>query len=236
MYIDVAFTAQECSQSIVEGKSAAVIDVLRATTVMTVALANGAAEIVACAGVEDAKQVRAQSVAGALLGGEREARRIPGFDLGNSPLEYSPDVVRGKRVIMTTTNGTQAIERAGEARALYIMSMLNVSAVARQLLSDGRDVVLVCAGTSGRFSLEDGICAAICMDWMLAQGETALSDGAAVLLDHYRNHRADIAAILAGTAHARRLVQNGFGEDLAYCFKQDTLDCVPFYEEGRLHI
>lgn len=142
------------------GAVAVVVDVLRATTVMVRALASGCASIVPCGEVEEARAVAAGLAAGtALLAGERQGLPIPGFDLGNSPGDFTPEVCRGKTLVMTTTNGTRAILASREAEHVAAASLANAPAAADWAVSWGRDVHVVCAGTDGRISLEDTILA-----------------------------------------------------------------------------
>ena len=137
------------------GTTAVVIDVLRATTTIVQALAAGAREVLVCGEVDEARQRAAQSAPGTfVLGGERGGRRIDGFDLGNSPSEYTEQTVGGKTVIFTTTNGTRALLHCRQAKRILLAAFTNLSAVCEAVQNDAR-VDLVCAGTRGRISRED---------------------------------------------------------------------------------
>jgi 2-phosphosulfolactate phosphatase len=144
------------------GKVAVVIDVLRATSTIIQALASGAKEVVPCLEVAEAMEL-ARKCDRAVLGGERGGRQIPGFDLGNSPAEYSPEAVGGKTVIFTTTNGTRALERCRPARRVLIGAFVNFSAVCRELAGE-EHVSLVCAGTDGHVTREDALFAGAIVD------------------------------------------------------------------------
>ncbi|WP_031518030.1 2-phosphosulfolactate phosphatase [Desulfofalx alkaliphila] len=140
-------------------QTAVVLDILRATTTITTALANGCRGVIAVAEVEEARALAAAK-GKVLLGGERGAVRLPGFHLGNSPLEYTADKVGGKTVVLTTTNGTGTIELAVQRAAHVLMgSLLNVRAVAQELAAFKGHILLACAGTRGKFSLEDTLAA-----------------------------------------------------------------------------
>lgn len=148
------------------GGVAVVLDVLRATTVMAHALASGCMAVVPCLEIDDARRVAAELPTGkSLLGGERGGLPIEGFDLGNSPASYTPEICRGKTLVMTTTNGTRAILASLEADRVYVASFVNLSATVREIAVEfreanhGRDVHLVCSGTEGRVSLEDSLLA-----------------------------------------------------------------------------
>jgi len=142
------------------GGVAVVIDVLRATTAMVHALAAGCVAIVPCGEVDEARRIAASLAPGsALLGGERQGLPIEGFDLGNSPGAYTPEVCRGKTLVITTTNGTRAILASLEADRVLIAGFVNLSATVAALMADGRPVHLVCSGTEGQISLEDTLLA-----------------------------------------------------------------------------
>ena len=145
------------------GSTAVVIDVLRATTVMIHALASGSSTIIPCREIDEARAVAERFPPGqVLVGGERGGRPIPGFDLGNSPAEYTPGACRGKTLVMTTTNGTRAILACAEADRVYVAGFVNLAAMARRLMREldgpeARPVHLVCAGTEGAVSWEDAL-------------------------------------------------------------------------------
>ncbi|MFO0895901.1 MAG: 2-phosphosulfolactate phosphatase [Pirellulales bacterium] len=148
-------------ESELAGKTVVVIDVLRATTTITYALAAGAAQVIPCLEIEDARRTAAEFPRDqVLLGGERGGVRIEGFDLGNSPEEYSPEIVRGKSIVFTTTNGTRAMMRCRQAKRVLIGAVVNLSAVA-DAVRDEENVHLVCAGTEGQVSCEDTLLAGV---------------------------------------------------------------------------
>ncbi|MFH1921028.1 MAG: 2-phosphosulfolactate phosphatase [Planctomycetota bacterium] len=152
------------------GGTAVVIDVLRASTTIVHALEAGAKEVIPCLEVEDARAAAAELAPGeAVLGGERQGLPIDGFDLGNSPTEYTPDRVDGKTVVFTTTNGTQAMFECRPAARVLIGAFANASAVCRQLAGI-EQIHLVCAGTQGEFSRDDVLLAGLLIERILTQG------------------------------------------------------------------
>jgi 2-phosphosulfolactate phosphatase len=230
MRISVCFTPQDyLQQTFVGGHSAVVIDVLRATTSIAVALSNGCRQLIPVATVEEA-QTKKKDFPGALLGGERQARLIPGFDLGNSPFEYSRVVVEGKTIIMTTTNGTLALKTAEEATKVYAGSFVNAAALCERLSAEDRDITLLCAGTRGRFSLEDALCAGLLTERL--NGQAKLGDAAMAVQAMYRDFRDDLATRVACSSHASYLLDNGFAADVGYCLQTDVFDVVPEFREG----
>lgn len=188
MRAQVFFTPGEVDPAAIQGSTAVVLDVVRATTTMVEALANGARAIYPTASTEEA--VRLATSLGrddTLLCGERKGVKVEGFDLGNSPWEFSPEVVEGKRLVMSTTNGTGAMVRVQEADRVVACAFTNLSVVA-DAVRDAGHLVLVCAGRVGRFSLDDALCAGHLL--------RRLGDG------HDLNDAARAVAALAGVVSA----------------------------------
>ncbi len=157
------------------GVAVVVVDVLRATTVMVHALAAGCEAVIPCAEIDEAKAVAASLPPGtALLGGERGGLPISGFDLGNSPGDYTPEVCRGKTLVMSTTNGTRAILASLEAERVLIGAFVNLEAVGFALQDETRPVHLICAGTEGLVSFEDALAAGV---WSISWSRTRSGSG-----------------------------------------------------------
>jgi 2-phosphosulfolactate phosphatase len=222
------------------GGIAVVIDVLRASTTMITALAHGAARVVPVADVDEARRLAAEAGPAALLGGERGGVRIPGFDLGNSPLEYVASRVAGRTIVITTTNGTAALAAARGAREILIGAIINRAAVAaalRRLAGEGEQVHLVCAGTDGCVSAEDVLAAGAILDAAGADRAGDVLDAAARdALAAFRRVAAggDVPAALV--AEFRRspgganLVALGMEADLPAAAAIDTLPLVPRFD------
>jgi 2-phosphosulfolactate phosphatase len=237
MKIENLFTPGEIDESVVKGKTVAVIDVLRACTTAAYAMSGGCERIIPVASVEAATNLAASlDKKVTLLGGEREGKRIDGFDLGNSPLEYKPEVVKGKTVILATTNGTRAISMSQGAKAILITSFVNVSSVVNHVKASQEDVLtVVCAGDTGRFALEDAVCAGMLIDRVCQDDDgVELSDGAHAARLLYRMNEQSIPALLKNCEHGRYLEGLGFGEDLEVCSRVDTLKLVPIVKDGRI--
>jgi 2-phosphosulfolactate phosphatase len=210
--IDVAFTPEEE----VSAPLAIVVDVLRATSTIAQALASGY-ERVLCAGeIEEARELR-RTDPNSLLGGEREAQRIGGFDVGASPREFLD--ARARTLILSTTNGTRAIlTAAAHADEVVLGSLLNLDAIVRHALERGSDVAVVCAGFKGAFALDDAYCAG-----RLVQ-----------LLDGQRSDAALAAELVARAfptalegLNARKYGPPGLEEDIAFCARESVIDVVP---------
>lgn len=243
MHVDVVLVPGELAAAPLEGKTAVVIDVLRATTSIVTALENGAREVVPVAEVEEARRMAAAWEGGPrpLLAGERGAKRPDGFDLGNSPLEFTREVVAGRPIILTTTNGTRALENAVAAEELRVACLRNAAAVAGACRQGGRDVVVVCAGTDGRFSFEDMACAALLAHELeKLGGGIEWGDGAQLVRQWFQSRpslgasRDGWAGLLGSTFHGRRLLALGFEADLAFCGEPNVSAMAPVFRDGRL--
>jgi 2-phosphosulfolactate phosphatase len=219
----------------VAGRICVVFDVLRASTTIVTALGNGAGRIIPVAMPADAQKMK-EKLCGSesvVLAGEREGRRITGFDLGNSPTEFTVERIRGKTIIMCTTNGTAAILAAREARLVLIGSFANLGAVARRA-GVNEDLILLCAGKEGGISLEDIVACGAFVELMVAEGKGGsgvdLDDGAMIALDAFRASRDDIMGVLRKGNHGRYLESIGFGGDLEVCAQRDVSDIVPYFD------
>jgi len=223
----------------VAGKVVVVIDVLRAATTVVTALANGARAVIPFDSVDEptmfAKQYERQEIR---LAGERKMLRIAGFDLGNSPAEYTPTAVKGRTILYSTTNGTVALLATIGARACFFGAFINcaatVAAVRAATKSDG-DVLIVCAGHEKRATLEDITCAGRVARG-IARGRTAIvwGDGArsAALIE--RRFVADMSRLVSEATHARSLAAAGFADDVQTCFSLDTQPLVVSFHERQL--
>lgn len=234
MNVEIALTADGAADFSIADKTAVVIDVLRATSVITTAISRGARAVVPFKTVEEALSYAEKDRTSRVLGGERRADRIPGFDCGNSPLEYTREVVGGKEVVLTTTNGTAAIHSVRSAERLYIMCFLNVAAVAEKLIADGKNVLLVCAGTNGKFSADDSLCAGMCVAELERRGAVALDDAGRFLRDFYLAYGHDLKKALSRAAHYNILQSKGFDKDLAYCLQKNVIGITPMYRNGKI--
>jgi len=217
-------------------RSVAVVDVLRASTTMAYAYARGAARIIPVASIEAATALAIQLGEEVMLCGEREGKRIDGFHLGNSPQEYTEETVAGRTLLLTTTNGTKAIERCEIAREVVVAGLVNASAVVEYLVAAERNVTLVCAGKFGRFSMEDGLCAGMLVARMreAVEGDLELGDSAGAAEIIYRSSPPDTLSILRNCEHGRYLGSLGFDQDLRVCAEVDALSVVPVVRQGRI--
>lgn len=235
MKLDIVISADNINEKYLENKIVVVIDMLRATSVITTALNNGCNKVVPFLTVEEAFDYRKNNVEPCLLGGERRALKIEGFDFSNSPLEYTSDKVKDKTVVITTTNGTRAIQGASKANRIFIGSMLNAKAITEALKTLDKDVVFVNAGTYGEFSMDDFICAGYMISLLSTNEENALSDIAFTAKYIYENNK-DIVSFIKNARHFSVLKSLQLEEDLTYCTKKDIISIVPEFKDGEIKI
>jgi 2-phosphosulfolactate phosphatase len=227
MNINVIPYAAASRPELTENKTVVVIDVLRATSVMLTALSNGAREIVPAISPEEAIQKSfLYDVEEVLLGGERNATKIEGFHMGNSPLEYTTENVSDKTIIITTTNGTKALNSCLNAEKVFIGAFLNVAAVIEKI-KDEDDIVLFCSGTNNNFSLDDGICAAMIIDGLIKIKDVKLTDFAQLLLTTFQTNPNNLVLLLQDCYHLNLLRQKGFEKDVTFCLQNSLYNIVP---------
>lgn len=232
--LDVFTTSSSISDEDIRGKTVVVIDVLRATSTILTALSNGAKSVVPVEDMGTAGKIATNlDPSSYLLCGEKDGKQIEGYDLGNSPFEYSEEVIAGKTLILNTTNGTKALVRCTNASKVYIGSFLNLSAVCEQLKNDTNEISLVCSGWKGRLSLEDVLCAGYIVNQVYGGIiPDDAKDGAKVAMGLYERFGNEILDTVSTTNHAKRLIGLGFESDIAYCCQVDIIDFAPEYKEG----
>ena len=208
-----------------------VFDVLRATTTMCVLVGHGVAGIRAVGEVSKALEFKAADP-GVMLAGERGGVAIGGFDLGNSPVRIDAERVRGRVIVMTTTNGTAAVERVADAGVLMMGSLINLDAVASRLLELGRDTLLVCSGTDGGRSDEDELAAGMLVERLRGWDRTDAADDALDRTIGSIGASGGIAAAVGRSWHARRLVELGFAEDVAFCSQVSISKVLPVMDRS----
>lgn len=239
MRIDVLYGVQHITPQDVQGRIVVVIDVLRASTTIATALANGARTIIPFESSEEvvkrAKQFERGEV---LLAGERRNLKMDGFDLGNSPLEYTREAVDGQTVLLTTTNGTKALLAVQGARDVVVASYVNLTAVTTMLrtaLRAGTDVTLICSGQDRQFALEDAGCAGRYVHNVTKRlTGVELNDAAlaASLID--KKYGNNLMRLFNTAAHGRALAAAGFGADLLACSAVDSYPVIPIYQDRQI--
>jgi len=231
MLIDLIISADDIKEEKLINKTVVVIDMLRATSVITTALANGCSSVIPVLTVEEALDIAGDDRERYILGGERKALKIEGFDFSNSPLDYSKENVEGKTLVITTSNGTRAIKGSEGAKNILIGAMINAKAVAEKILELNNDVVIVNAGTLGQFSMDDFICSGYIIDHLSKSTDIDLTDIATTAHYVYKSNE-DIVSFIKYAWHYKRIIELGLMADLEYCCTKDCIDVVPEYNEG----
>ncbi|MDF2671494.1 MAG: 2-phosphosulfolactate phosphatase [Paenibacillus sp.] len=226
MQVNVISSVNEARSDDFIHKTVIVIDVLRATSTIVTALAHDCSCIIPVETVQQAKQLQTP---GDRLGGERYCKKIAGFHYGNSPLEYmSPDLA-GSRVIMTTTNGTRAIQKSLKADHVLAGCLLNASACARKAASLGKEIAIVCAGTQDHFCFEDGLCAGVLVRELLQSGAgyKNVNDVGLAMLHAFANVQGHLEEALLSSASGQKFSRMGCSEDVSFCSQLDLYSIVP---------
>ena len=240
MKIDVYFTPLGVKEEDLAGRGVVVIDVLRATTTIVTALANGAKAVVPAATSEEAVRLTANlEKNGILLAGERKSLKIAGFQLGNSPREMTPELVAGKTIFLSTTNGTPALVAAQAGAPVLVGAAVNFTALAeraRALFTERQDLAIVCAGREKQFALEDAYTAGRLIKAVkkgVPPKKLILNDAAQVSLEltaRYKNWRDALEQCDA----ARQLAEVDLAADVAFSAKADRFTAVPVYADRRI--
>lgn len=235
MKIDVTFTPFELARADLRGRTVVVLDVVRASSTIAQGMASGAAAFVPVRSVTAARRTARQyPPAGRLLGGERDGVRIPGFDLGNSPREYTGERVSGKTIVFTTTNGTAAITAAKAARRTYIGAFVNLAAVVDGLVREDADVTLAAAGRSNRPVLDDVGCAGAFIKAMQQNLQLELADSAKIALRLWEPYQERVRDLLSDSASGQALIHIGYDLDLDFCSQTGVLNVAPRVVEGKV--
>ena len=227
MKIDIIPYASATRPELTNNKTVVVIDVLRATSVMLTALVNGCKEVIPVMTPDEAVQKSLlYPPEEVVLGGERNAEKIEGFHLGNSPLDYTRNAVENKTVIITTTNGTKALNSCLNAKYVYIGAFLNLNALVEEIKNEN-EVVLFCSGTNNTFSLDDGMCAAAIINLLAKEKNLNLTDFAHLLSSVYKNDTNSGGTLLNKSYHLNLLKQKGYEKDVIFCLQNSLYDITP---------
>lgn len=227
--LEICLTPDVVSFIDLTGKIAVVVDIFRATSCMVAGLASGVTHVIPVADIADALHYKSQDY---VTAGERNGEKVEGFDIGNSPFEHMEQEF--KKIVMTTTNGTQAIEAVkGTAEQVIIGAFLNLKAVTNYLKTQNKDVVIVCAGWKGRFNAEDSLFAGalalkLKSDFWWEGDETLFASHS------YSSVKNNLPKMLKQSSHYKRLEKNGVSDDMEFCLQIDKFKNVPVLNENIL--
>jgi 2-phosphosulfolactate phosphatase len=236
MKTNIHFSYLSTDELAYTGKNTVVIDVLRASTTIIQALQNGAREVIPVASVEFAVKVSGGMFGGqTLLGGERNTKKLEGFALGNSPLEYTPEIVGGKTIILFTTNGSRAIVKAKFSENLFVAAFTNLNAVANHLVKLDKDFEILCSGRGNHFSMEDVICAGkLITEIQITKKDIELTDAAKASVALSKSFGKSILTMMKQTEHGKILIENNFDEDIKFCSRINVSETIPYLTSGVL--
>lgn len=209
-----------------------IIDILRATSAICTAFANGVESVIPVAGVDEAREYKKK---GFLVAAERDGFVLDFADFGNSPFNFTREKVEGKTVVYSTTNGTGIINMASSASKIVIGSFLNISALSGWLAKQENDVVLFCAGWKNRFNLEDTICAGSYAERLMATSlYSSICDSTHAAIDLWSLAKIDLPGYIEKAAQRTRLRDKGLDDCLAFCLTTDFTDKIPVIKSGIL--
>jgi len=236
--LDVFFTPNQVKLPDTQGRLVIIVDVLRASTTVATALGNGAKTVIPLEGPDEVisrskEFARSQT----LLAGEQKMHPISGFDLGNSPQAFTPEVVEGKTILITTTNGTRALLGVQGARDIVIASYVNFTAVLAMMkvaASSNTDIAIICAGEEGSFTLEDSACAGRYVRAIPKRATVAVNDAAAASVLIEKKYGDNIAKVFKESTHGQALQSAGFGDDLAAAAEVDSYPVVPIWQDRQI--
>ena len=229
--IEVCFTPALLPIYNISNAIVVVIDVFRASSSICYGIDNGVEAIIPVASVEECKSYESK---GYLLAAERDGKVVDGFDFGNSPFAYAGEKVNGKTIVLTTTNGTHAINESKKAAYQVIVgSFLNLTAVCDYLKTQDKDVFLLCAGWKNKFNLEDTLFAGAVV-YQLKDENYFLDDASVAADDLYQLAKDDLSAYTSKTSHSERLKKLGIEEDIKFCLNVDITSTIPVLKDGRL--
>ena len=228
--IDVCLSPDLLDRFNLENKIVVVVDILRATSCMVTALANDVPEIRTFSNAECCRGMREK---GYVIAGERNGQIIEGFDLGNSPLSYLNRDFAGKKIAMTTTNGTVAIENSRHAKEVVIGAFLNLTSLSEYLKKKDEDIIILCAGWKGKVNLEDTLFAGALSHTM--NGECIKEcDGPQLAETAYLAAKDDLRQFISTSSHAKRLARLNIEEDIRFCLQHDIYTVVPGLKDGSI--
>jgi 2-phosphosulfolactate phosphatase len=236
--LDVFFTPNQVKPAETAGRLVLIVDVLRASTTVATALGNGARTVIPVEGADEvitrSKEFARSQI---LLAGEQKMHSIAGFDIGNSPQAFTPAVVEGKTILITTTNGTRTLLGVQNARDIVIASYVNFSAVLALMkvaASSNTDISIICAGEEGVFTLEDSACAGRFVKAIPKRADIQSNDAAAASVLIEKKYGDNIAKVFKESAHGQALASAGFGDDLTAAAQVDSYPVVPIYQDRQI--
>ena len=231
-HVEVCFTPGEYEYFKNEYEIVVVIDVLRATSAICAAFDNGINSIIPVSTLEEALEYKSK---GYLVGAERKGQIVEGFDFGNSPYSYMKEELRGKDVVLTTTNGTKALHIAREAETVVVGAFLNLDALCKWLEKQDKNILCLCSGWQDKFNLEDTICAGAICEHLISTGNFLSDEDSSIAAKYlYISAKDNYFGYLKSSSHRRRLKNLNLNEDIKYCLTPNQSQVIPILKDGKL--
>lgn len=239
MKIDIQLLPVPLEPGSISNQSVVVLDILRATSVIVHALSQGAKELIPVVSVEEAfEQKRKYPFGTTFLGGEQNTQPIAGFDLGNSPQEYTSDRIKDKRIVLRTTNGTKAFHLVSPGKEVVVGSFLNIEATAQRCIALGGDLLIFPSGDEGHFSLEDTVCGGMLIDVILKRGgkDIVLTDASQAVRVVFKRFEGNLLEAFQISHHGNKLIGLGRGDDLPFCAQTNISSIIPVFKDGVIRV
>lgn len=231
-HIEVCFTPGEYEYFKGEYDIVVVIDVLRATSAICAAFDNGVKSIIPVSSLEEAMEYKEK---GYLVGAERKGEIVEGFDFGNSPFSYMREDFKGHDIVLTTTNGTKALNLANDAPIVVVGSLLNLDALCHWLEEQEKNTLCLCSGWQDKFNLEDTICAGAICEYLISTGKFTSEEDSSIASKYLcMSAWVNPLGYLKSSSHRRRLKNLNLNEDIKYCLTPNQTDVIPILRDGRL--
>jgi len=231
--VEVCFTPNLYPLHMDDAEIVVVIDVLRATTAICTAFHNGIDKVIPVSTIEEAIEYRNKD--NYIVAAERKGKVVEGFQYGNSPYSYIDKDLKGKTLVITTTNGTKAFHTAKRAKQVVIGSLINLDALCKYLKDQHKKVLLLGSGWKNKFCLEDTICAGAIVDQLLSTGNFSSDHDSSIAAKYlYLSARENYFGYLKSSSHRRRLRDLNLNEDIKYCLRPNQTNVVPIRENNYL--
>lgn len=230
--VEVCFTPKDYEYFKGRFEIVVVIDVLRATSAICSALNNGVSAVIPVSTIDEAKSYQEK---GYLVGAERQGEIVEGFDFGNSPYSYMRPELKGKEIVLSTTNGTRAINIAKEADQVIIGALVNLEAITQYLLQQNKNVLCLCSGWKDNFNLEDTICGGAISETLINSGKFSSDEDSSVAAKYlYMSAKENYMGFLKSSSHRRRLKRLNLNEDIKYCLTPNQIDLIPVLQNDKI--
>lgn len=231
-FVEVCFSPNLYPLYSKEAEIVVVIDVLRATSAICTAFHYGVKSIIPISTLEEAFEYKRK---GFLVAAERDGQVVEGFRFGNSPFSYMTDEIKGKTVVMTTTNGTKTINVAKDASTVAVGSLLNLDVLSDWLIQKNRNTLIVCSGWKNKFNLEDTICGGAIIEKLLASMKFQTSEDSSVAAKYlYLSAKENYLGYIKSSSHRSRLKALNLNEDVKYCLTPNQTPVIPILKNGEL--